>query len=92
MRPNSQENVDLFTFMEEILNGKLHFFVSRIAPYFFYNKLSCISSVYAVRGNLQFYVLILPNPNLQSYIGCSLTLPLLLELLLLTNYVVWENK
>ena len=27
MRPNPQENADLVTFTEEILNGKLHFFV-----------------------------------------------------------------
>ena len=28
MRPNSQETVDLITFTEEILNGKLHFLCS----------------------------------------------------------------
>ena len=27
MRPNLQETADLVTFTEEILNGKLHFFV-----------------------------------------------------------------
>ena len=27
MRPNSQETADLVTFIEEILNGTLHFFV-----------------------------------------------------------------
>ena len=29
MLPNRQENADLVTFPEKILNGKLHFFVQR---------------------------------------------------------------
>ena len=37
MRPNPQENADLVTFTEEILNGKLHFilqwYLQEVKPY-----------------------------------------------------------
>ena len=38
MRPNPQKAVDLVTFTEEILNGKLHFVCSgcKVALYVFY--------------------------------------------------------
>ena len=32
MLPNPQEKADLVTFTEEILNGKLHFFVQCVFP------------------------------------------------------------
>ena len=36
MLPNPQVNADLVTFTEEILNGKLHFFVQCVFPCFIF--------------------------------------------------------